>query len=302
MLMRMLRRFATHIREGFKGLWRNKGLAITSILTMSVTLLFVSAIVVLSINVNNFTNLVKQELSIQVTLNLDISETDAKEVSKEFLLFDHVVSSEFSNKESERLRMMDEWEDLQEILGYYEENNPLNHAVYVKVDHEDNIASVIEKIKEHPEVDDVVFLADIVNSMLLSFEIVQYIGIALMSALILVTLVVISNTIKITIFSRKQSTEIMRLIGAKKSYIVAPHVVEGVLIGSLGSLIPVIATYIGYNKFFENTNGSFLASPFIKFVQPSEFIHLVLLGIFFIGVVISVLGSRRSVRKFMRGK
>lgn len=302
MLMRMLRRFSTHLREGFKGLWRNKGLALTSILTMSVTLLFVSAIVVLSVNVNHFTDLVKQELSIQVTLDLEISEARAKEVGKELLLFDHVVSSEFSNKENERVRMMDEWVDLKEILEFYKEDNPLNHVVYVKVDHEDNIASVIEKIEDHPQVDDVVFLTEIVNSMLLAFEVVQYIGVALMSALILVTLVVISNTIKITIFSRKQSIEIMRLIGAKKGYIVAPHIVEGVLLGVLGSILPMIATYVGYTTFYENSNGSFLASPFIKFVEPSQFIHLVLLGIFAIGIFISVLGSRRSVRKFMRGK
>jgi len=299
----MFRRLRVHLREGFKGLWRNKGLAFTSMITMSVTLLFVSAAMILSINVNHFTKLVKEDLSLSVYLNLDVTVSEGQEIAKEFAKYDYVASSDFSSKEQERVHLLDDEYTPMTILEFYEgDKNPLNNAIYIKVTDVDQIESVKAKIEAHEGVEEVTYLKDIVDSLLFMFEIIQLVGISIIVALLLVTLVVISNTIKITVFSRRRSIEIMRLIGAKKSYIVAPHIVEGLLIGVLGSILPMFGTYFGYKELYTRFTSDLVVSPFLKLVNASEFMSSLLLAILAVGVVVSVLGSRRSVRKFMRGK
>ena len=303
MIMKIIRKFGVHLREGFKGLYRNIGLALTSIITMNLTLLVVSAAIVLSINVDNFSTLVKQDFTIYVPLNLDVSVSRGEEIAKEFAGYENVLSSVMSSKNEERLQLMDEYPAMDELMSYYDgEKNPLHNVIYIKFANIEDAQAVIKKIEGHEDVNEVIFLKEMIESLLLVFEIVQYVGFTIVAALLLVTLVVISNTIKITIFSRKKSIEIMRLIGATKGYIVAPHIVEGMLIGILGSIIPILLTVNLYNRFFEETGGRLLLSPFLKFVEPSVFVVELSIALFIVGIGVSVLGSRRSVRKYLRGK
>ena len=140
---------------------------------------------------------------------------------------------------------------------------------------------------------------DMVKQLISLFDIVRKISVGVVVALIVVTAFLISNTIKITIFSRKKEIEIMRLVGASNINIKIPFIFEGLFLGVLGSIIPIIATTYGYVAIFKNFNGQ-LFSPFIRLITPEPFIYLVSGILLLIGMLVGMFGSYLAVRKHLK--
>ena len=118
-------------------------------------------------------------------------------------------------------------------------------------------------------------------------------------ALVLVTAFLITNTIKITILARKREIDIMRLVGASNLNIKIPFIFEGLFLGILGAIIPIVATMYGYSQLYQNFNGQ-LFSPFIKLVTPEPFIYLLSIILLVLGILVGMFGSWRAVRKHLK--
>ena len=118
-------------------------------------------------------------------------------------------------------------------------------------------------------------------------------------ALIIVTAFLISNTIKITIFSRKREIEIMRLVGSSNLNIKIPFIFEGLFLGILGSVIPIIITTYGYTILYKKFDGQ-LFSPFIQLIKPTPFIYQISLALLAIGILVGMYGSFKAVRKHLK--
>ena len=138
-----------------------------------------------------------------------------------------------------------------------------------------------------------------VENLLKVFKVLEKAMIIAMIALVFVTLFLITNTIKITIFSRKREIEIMRLVGTSNFSIKQPFVIEGFCLGFIGALIPIAATLYGYSALYKHFNGQ-LFSPFVKLVPAEPFIYWVSLILLGLGVVVGMFGSYRAVRKYLK--
>lgn len=138
-----------------------------------------------------------------------------------------------------------------------------------------------------------------VEQLISIFEVVRNISIGVVVALIVVTAFLITNTIKITIFSRRREIDIMRLVGASNLNIKIPFIFEGLFLGILGSIIPIIVTVYGYVALYNNFNGQ-LFSPFIKLVEPEPFVFLTSFILLAIGIIVGMYGSYRAVRKYLK--
>ena len=138
-----------------------------------------------------------------------------------------------------------------------------------------------------------------IGSLVSIFDIVKKISIGMVIALILVTAFLIANTIKITIFSRKKEIEIMRLVGASNINIKIPFVFEGLILGILGAVLPIVITTYGYVALYDKFEGQ-LISPFIKLIEPSPFIYGVSGILLVIGILVGMFGSWRAVRKYLK--
>ena len=169
----------------------------------------------------------------------------------------------------------------------------------IKVEDINKIASTAKKIKAIDGVDIIKYGEGMVEQLVAVFDVVRKICLGMVVALIVVTAFLISNTIKITIFSRKREIEIMRLVGASNLNIKIPFIFEGLFLGVIGSIIPIIATIYGYTVLFENFNGQ-LFSPFIKLVEPQPFIFLLSLVLVVIGILVGMFGSWRAVKKYLK--
>ena len=180
-----------------------------------------------------------------------------------------------------------------------EDENPLQSTYLVKVKDIEKIGETANQIKNIEGVSVVKYGEGMVEQLVTVFDMVRKISIVIVAALVVVTAFLITNTIKITIFSRKREIEIMRLVGASNLNIKIPFIFEGLLLGMLGSIVPICLTIYGYIALYNHFNGQ-LFSPFIQLMKPQPFVYFVSLILLAIGVVVGMFGSLNAVRKHLK--
>ena len=298
--MKAFRILSRNIRDSFQSVFRNFSLSLASISCITITLLVVSISMILSVNVNNFASLVEKDVTIVTFLDSDISEEKIKVVEQEIKRLNNIESITFQSKDEITKEMKESSDTFKAIMDEWsEDENPLQDTYLVKVEDINKIASTAKKIKAIDGVDIIKYGEGMVKQLVAVFDVVRKICLGMVVALIVVTAFLISNTIKITIFSRKREIEIMRLVGASNLNIKIPFIFEGLFLGVIGSIIPIIATIYGYTVLFENFNGQ-LFSPFIKLVEPQPFIFLLSLVLVVIGILVGMFGSWRAVKKYLK--
>lgn len=135
--------------------------------------------------------------------------------------------------------------------------------------------------------------------MVSAFKWIERIAYGAVIALVLVTVFLIINTIKLTIFSRKKEIEIMRLVGASNFVIKTPFVIEGMFLGLLGSIVPVLIIIFGYTSLYDYSSG-YVFSPLIQLIKPIPFIYYASLIIVGLGIVVGMIGSATASRKYLK--
>ena len=298
--MKAIRIFLRNIRDGFKSVGRNLSLSVASISCITITLLIVGIAVVVSYNVENMTKLVKEDFTIVSFVDTKANEEEINDLQKTIKSFKNVESVEHQTKEQIADEMKDTSDSLAKIIdSWSDESNPLYDTLLVKVKDTEKISKTAEQISDLELIEEVQYGQGMVENLLSIFKVLEKAMIVAMIALVFVTLFLITNTIKITIFSRKREIEIMRLVGASNFSIKQPFVIEGFCLGFLGSLIPIAATLYGYSALYKHFNGQ-IFSPFIKLVPAEPFIYYVSLILLALGVVVGMFGSYRAVRKYLK--
>lgn len=298
--MKAFRILSRNIRDSFQSVFRNFSLSLASISCITITLLVVSVSMILSVNVNNFATLVEKDVTIVTFLDANITEEKIKVVEQEIKRLNNIESITFQSKDEITEDMKSSSDTFKSIMDEWsEEENPLQDTYLVKVEDINKIASTAKKIKAIDGVDVIKYGEGMVEQLVSVFDVVRKICLGMVVALIIVTAFLISNTIKITIFSRKREIEIMRLVGASNLNIKIPFIFEGLFLGVIGSIIPIIATVYGYTVLFDNFNGQ-LFSPFIKLVEPQPFIFILSGILVVIGILVGMFGSWRAVRKYLK--
>lgn len=298
--MQYVRIFGRSIRDAFKGVFRNLSLSMASILCTTITLIVVAISIVLTYNINNFTKLIESDMSIVVFLKKDISKEEVTTVENKIKEVDNVVSCTYKSKADILKEMMETDSSLSSILSQYnDENNPLLSTFIVKVEDLKHIDDVAKKIEIYDEVEYVKYGENAISELINIFDIIRKGSIIIVVALILVTAFLISNTIKIAIIARRKEIEIMRLVGASNLNIKIPFIFEGLIIGIIGSIIPILVTSYGYSAIYNNFNGQ-LFSPILKLIRPVPFVYYVSLALLIVGALVGMIGSYRASRKYLK--
>ena len=296
--MKIIRIFFRSIRDAIKSIGRNFSLSMASILCVTITLIIVSVSMVISANINNATKNIEEEMNIVVYLSKASTDDDVKNLESEINNVEGVREIKFISKEEQKNSMADYNSAFETILNYLDEN-PLLDSYVIFVDDVKEISEIAEEIKTFPSVETIKYGEGMVEEVVSAFDIIQKGTIAIVIALILVTIFLISNTIKLTIYSRKNEIEIMRLVGASNSAIKLPFVFEGLILGVIGSIIPICITIYGYVILY-NTMHGYLFSEMLRLVEPYNFVFWVSGALVLIGAVVGMFGSSRSVRKYLK--
>lgn len=298
--MKILRILIRNIRDGFKNVFRNISLSIASISCITVTLIIVAASIVGSWNVENFTKLIRDDFTIVAFVNNKATDDDKLKIEKQLEKIKNVDSIEFISKKDIMEEMKQSSDTFNTVMSSWgESENPLDDTYQIRVKNDEKISKTAEKIKKIENIDKVSYGEGMVDSMISIFKIIKNILIVIVIALVIVTAFLIVNTIKITIFSRQEEIEIKRLVGASNFSIKQPFVIEGLIIGLLGSIIPILVTIYGYSYLYDKTGGK-IFSQFIKLVKPFPFSIYVSLILLAIGILVGMYGSNKAVRKYLK--
>lgn len=296
--MRLLRILFRNFRDSIRSVFRNFSLSIASITCITITLILVSISIVLSSNLYHFTKSLEEELTIVVYLNEDVDSIKEKEIEDNIKKMSYYESLNFKSKDEWKSEMQATSSELSTTLEYLD-TNPLLDSITVKVKDIKDLAAASEYIRSLDGVKSAKYGEDTVDKIVFAFDVLEKATIVIVLALILVTAFLISNTIKLTIFSRRNEIEIMRLVGTRNLVIRQPFIIEGFILGIIGSIIPIIITIYGYIIFYDHFDG-YLFSHMIELIKPANLIWQVSLIIMIIGGIVGMFGSSRAVRKYLK--
>lgn len=298
--MKNFRILIRNIRDGLKNVIRNLSLSMASISCITVTLVLVGVSMVGSMNVENFTKAIRDDFTIVTYIKTDADEAKEQEIKSQIESLSNIESIKLDSKQEIAERMKQESEIFNTIMSSWSDSeNPLYDTYLVKVKDSEKITKTAEKIQQIDGVQMVKYGEGMIDSLLSIFDIVEKILIVIVVALVLVTAFLIINTIKITIFSRQEEIEIKRLVGASNLSIKQPFVIEGLFIGLIGSIVPVLAVIYGYSTLYTRTGGV-IFSQFIKLVNPYPFVFEVSGVLVIIGVLVGMIGSSGAVKRYLK--
>jgi cell division protein len=298
---RMLR-IGYNVRQALQQIWRNKGMSTASVFAITAMLLILGLFFVITVNINLFTEMLKNNYNeVEVFLNDDVKKSDAEDIMKKIDAEPGVKSSTYRSKTEAMKIMKARWGEnsyLLDSLG----DNPLPSSIVVTVDSMSTADNVIKMVKGTDGIEDVKYYQETVKKLTKITNFLKLAAMIIMVFLIIVSIVVVSNTIKLTVFARAKEIEIMKYIGATNWFIRGPFLIEGILIGVISSAVSAVATFFIYREIISLVGKQFMtimSSPLV----PAGYLSVNLILIFLaIGVSIGACGSIVSMRKFLDTK
>ena len=300
----MISRIFRPIRDGFKGVGRHASMSIQSASAVTLALIIISLFLMFSMTVQNFTKGIEESVSISVLVDYSKeSAEDEDAISLAIKNISGVSTVTYSSKDEEFQYYLESFDDEKTRKAFepFKDSNPMHDAFYVETTSGSNIEAIAEEISNIEGVYKVNYGGDSAVSLISALRTIRNGGWIIALALSLLAIFQIQNTIKLTIMARADEIAIMRNVGAKNSFVRSPFMVEGLIIGALGSIIPIAITYFGYNKLYEMTGGHLISNMF-SLIVPDPFIYQICVALLIIGMMVGLLGSFLSVTKYLRWK
>ena len=299
--MRSIRTIQRYIRDAAKSVVRNFSLSLASISCIAITLVVVAFSIIISYNVENFTELIRKDVTMVIFLNKEAGKEDYSRIESLIRATGNVEKLTFKSKQESAEETAKNNEVFQTIIGSWtDETNPLLDSFELKVKDVERIKDTASQIKKIDKVNTVSYGEVMVDQLITIFDVVKKVSIGAVVALIIVTAFLITNTIKLAIYARKREIEIMRLVGASNISIKIPFVIEGLFLGFLGSIIPVVITIYGYTSLYDFFGGKLFSSTLAKLIAPNPFVYLCSLLLVVIGILVGMFGSWQAVKKYLK--
>ena len=286
--------------EAFSGVIRNRLMSIASIGTVAACIFMIVISYCALTNVDYMLTQIEESIGIAVFLEEDVNSDKVLEINDQLVNMEHVESVSYISPEDALQEMKESW-DAEEILaGFDESNNPLTSSFEVSLDdiqYQSDVVSKIEQIegvrKIRSSETETEFLVKISNFL-------RLFGSVLILALAAISVVIITNTVKLSVFTRRTEISIMKYVGATDWFIRWPFVIEGIITGLVGAAIPIIVEWPLYNKLIDVI---YAQIPMIRSIVTFKFgidIFSVLLPVSLaFGALLGVLGSNISLRKHL---
>ncbi|WP_158589269.1 permease-like cell division protein FtsX [Atopobacter sp. AH10] len=292
-----VRNFLRHIRDAFKGLRRNSLLTVASITAVTLTLILFGLATSFLMNVNHVAMHLEEQVTVKAFIDPAANPDDEKKLQESVQKISHVKSVEYRTKEQE-LKDLTKSQG-QEFNIFTEDSNPLSNALVIKTTDPQVTKKVAEEVAKLAYVVDVNYGGESVTQFLSYVKTGRLIGMGVLGALLIIAIFLISNTVRTAIYARQVEIDIMRLVGAKNSYIRAPFFLEGGLIGLLGSIIPLALFIIGYPILYRYGMDK-MAGTSLKLIPPYPHIVWISLAMVIVGVVIGSFGSLFSISRYLK--
>ena len=289
------------IGEGISNIFKNKKQAATSFGTMCVIMIFFGICFMLVGNFNSFIKQVEAEQGIQAYITNDATDDEVEELGEEIKALDGVNTIEYVSKEEALQHMKDRLGDKSYLLDGYDQNNVFPSSYVVTLTDLGKSSEVQAKIKEMQNVKKITSSDETIEMLVRIAKGVKIGSYIIIIALIAISVFIISNTIKLTVYARRKEISIMKYVGATNSFIRWPFVVEGIIIGLISGAISLALVAGLYMVISQNAGFvGFLSNLGLRLLDFSDMFNLILIIYLILGVGIGVLGSSLSMRKYLK--
>ena len=293
--------FSYLIGEGFRNVFKNKKSTAASLMIMCATMIIFGIFFIIGENINYFVAEIESAQGIQVYINNDATDEEIQEIGKKIRDLDGVNTVDFVSKEDALNQMKEKFKEKEYLLEGYEENNifPASYVVTLtdltlssQVQGEINQIDNIKKITSRDET--VSTLIDLANG-------VKIVTGVILALLIIISIFIIANTIKLTVHARRKEISIMKYVGATNGFIRWPFVVEGIFIGILAGILSLGLVGGVYSIIAEKmVNTEFMQVIGMSLVSFSDMFGLIVAVYLILGIGIGTLGSMISMRKYLK--
>ncbi|MGG7144652.1 permease-like cell division protein FtsX [Clostridium nigeriense] len=283
--------------DAFKSLKRNRTLSIAAMITVLITFFIFGTFILLGLNFNKAVEDVASKLEIKVYLDNDIKLIDQREIELKLNEQEGVKEVIYESKEEAFANLQEMLKDNQGLLeGYDLSENPLPSSYIVKLDAPEYATQIVDAVQGMSGVEDISNQQDMIDTISAFVNGVRITGMVLFVVFIGVSIFLITNTTKITVYSRRREVGIMKYVGATDWFIRWPFIIEGMIIGFVGSLISSILLFMLYRVVY----GYIVSNMFLVSLVSPGFVLSTLTWVFLLGgIIVGALGSIVALRKFL---
>ncbi|MGL4330918.1 MAG: permease-like cell division protein FtsX [Clostridium sp.] len=285
------------IVDALKSIKRNITVSFAAMLTVLVTFFVLGTFTLVGLNFNKTIEDVADKIEIKVYLQDDIKLVNQREVEIKLAEQEGVKAVTYESKDEAFTKLKKDLEGNSGMLeGYSLENNPLASSYIVTLEDASYAGDVSKAVEDMTGVESITNQQELIEKISNVVDFVQILGVVLFFVFIGVSIFLIMNTIKLAVYSRRREVGIMKFVGATDWFIRWPFVIEGMIIGAVGSLLATVILYFIYRGIF----GFIASNLLIANLVPVSFVLTTLLGGFLLGgIVVGAIGSIAALRKFL---
>ncbi len=293
-----IRTFKYFLKEGFMNIGRNRVMTMAAIFSIIASLFILGVVLLIVYNVDSTADTLESQVEIIVYLKDEISEIEVNKIGAQLKGMDGVDDVSYQSKADALREMKEQLGDSGEILeGYTEETNPLPRSFSIKIHNPESVSVVASNIEDKPWVETIKYNKEVVDTIDQITSGMRTGGFILVTILTVVTILVVSNTIKLAVVSRRREINIMKYVGASDWFIRWPFILEGAILGAIGAVIAAFIIIVLYNSLVNKAGGF---AFFVTLVPTEQVFNPILLRFLAIGIVVGVLGSVISIRKYLK--
>lgn len=286
--------------QGIENIWKNKMMTFATFCVLLISLLLVGISVLFYININSMINGIGSKNEVAVFVNKGMTPERVQEFGDELMALDNVDSVEFKSKDQALDDMVSKMPNYEILFDSLNGDNPLPDGFSVTVKDLDRISETVDTISAMSDVYYVRASYDFVEFLRELRRIVSLVSSAIIVALVIVSMIMISNTTKASVFSRREEIQIMKYVGATNAFIRMPFFVEGMVIGLFSGIGAFIITWICYRAIYNvmSDESRFMAVIGTGTIIPFEEIRIPLIISYILaGALVGAIGSVICTRK-----
>lgn len=289
------------IGEGFRNFFKNKKSTGASLMIMCATMLIFGLFFLIGENVNYMLKEIESEQGMQVFMVKDATEEQIKKLGEEIQSLDYVAKTEFVSKEEAFNIVKERYSEYSRFLeGYTVEKNPFKVSYVVTLTDLSKSDEVRVQIEGLENVNNIEMRDKTINALVSIANGIRWVSAGILVLLIVISIFIIANTIKLTVHARRKEISIMKYVGATNGFIRWPFIIEGILIGVIAAMISILILGLGYNflinKIIESSVTSMINITLLPFAEVFKLVIIVYLGL---GIGIGTIGSIISMRRYL---
>ena len=283
--------------ETFRSLFRNRFMAIASVLTVTLSMFILGVFLSAVLNINHMASYLENQVEMTVYLKDGLTTDQVMGIGKYLKAQPGMKEIKFTNKDQAMKDFRERMGDQQGLLDAIN-GNPLPASYQMSFQTPEQLKTSAEVVAKYQGVETVQYGKDIIEQLYKVAQVIRLSGIVLIIFLAGAELFIISNTIRLTVFARRREIQIMKYVGASNGFIRWPFLFEGMVIGFLGSGFASLILWEGYKTVVSEMAAAGLI--FIPMIPLWPFMGYTTLIILAAGIVIGVMGSAISLRKYMK--